>query len=349
MLPWRERAQAFGLRAVIALPLRLEGETAGVFALYAAQTGVFDRQEVRLLEELAADTVLGLEHLAKAQQLSRLANYDVLTGLPNRTLFEDRLGQALARARYTQRPLAVLIVRLEKLRQVWSVFGRHVGDALLRQTGRYLEEALRPGDTVARLSSANFGVLLADLAHAQDVALVTKRMLDCLPEELVIEGEKLFPSLRAWGWRSSRWTARTARRCCAMRSSRSIRPSRSPRPRGGSSSIRTGSARRPRNACASNRRCMRHWSAASSPYTINPSWSSRAGASSGSRRSRAGLTPPMGCRPPERLHSARRVERAHPAARRLGDRDRLPPGDALGAGRIRRVARGRQRLCMAVA
>ncbi|TAM48237.1 MAG: EAL domain-containing protein [Gammaproteobacteria bacterium] len=196
MTPWRERARAFGLRSLIALPLRLEGKTVGAFNLYAPQSGFFDQQEVRLLEELAADTSLGLERIEKAQQLSHLANYDTLTGLPNRTLFEDRLHQALARARHTRRPVAALAVRLENVRQVSGALGRHVGDALLREVGARLAVALRPGDTVARLSGANFGVILADLARSQDVTLVVRRLLDDIPEALVVEKEKVVLALR---------------------------------------------------------------------------------------------------------------------------------------------------------
>ncbi len=196
MTPWRERARAFGLRSMIALPLRLEGKAVGAFNLYAPQPGFFDQQEVRLLEELAADTSLGLQRIEKAQQLSHLANYDALTGLPNRTLFEDRLHQALARARHTRRPVAALAVRLENVRQVSGALGRHVGDALLRETGARLAGALRPGDTVARLSGANFGVILADLARSQDVTLVVRRLLDDIPEALVVEGEKIVLALR---------------------------------------------------------------------------------------------------------------------------------------------------------
>lgn len=196
MAPWRERARAFGLRSVIALPLRLEGKTVGTFNLYAPQPEFFDQQEVRLLEELAADTSLGLERIEQAQQISHLANYDALTGLPKRTLFEDRLHQALARARHTQRAVAALVVRIENMRQISGVLGRHVGDALLREMGARLAYTLRPGDTVARLSGANFGVILADLARSQDVTVVVRRLLDDIPEALTVDGEKVVPTLR---------------------------------------------------------------------------------------------------------------------------------------------------------
>ncbi len=196
MAPWRARARSFGLRSMIALPLRLEGKTVGTFNLYAPQSEFFDQQEVRLLEELAADTSLGLERIEQAQLLSHLANYDALTGLPNRTLFEDRLHQALARARHTQRSVAALVVRLENMRQISGVLGRHVGDALLREMSVRLAKTLRPGDTVARLSGANFGVILADLARTQDVTLVVRRLLDDIPEALTIDGEKVVLALR---------------------------------------------------------------------------------------------------------------------------------------------------------
>jgi GAF domain-containing protein/HAMP domain-containing protein len=150
MAPWRERAREFGLRSLVALPLRNEGRVIGTFNLYADAPQRFSPEEVRLLEELAADTSLGIEHIEKAQQLGYLANHDPLTALPNRTLFEDRLKQTLARSRHSGRHAAVLALYLDNVRQVSGLLGRQVGDDLLRTVAALLNEGVREGDTVAR-------------------------------------------------------------------------------------------------------------------------------------------------------------------------------------------------------
>ena len=197
MVPWRERAREFGLRSLVALPLRIEDRVIGTFNLYASQPGFFNAEEVRLLEELAADTSLGLDQIEKAQQLGYLANYDPLTRLPNRALFEDRLNQVLARARHSGRHVAVLALYLDNARQVSGVLGRQAGDELLRQVSARLAEAVREGDTVARLGGATFGAVLADVARIEDVSPVVRRMLDHLPDALDVRGEKIVLALRA--------------------------------------------------------------------------------------------------------------------------------------------------------
>ena len=197
MAPWRERAREFGLRSSLALPLHIEGRVVGAFNLYAAERGRFSAEEVRLLEELAADTSLGIEYIEKTQQLGYLANYDPLTALPNHALFDDRLKQVLARSRHTGRHAAVLVLYFENVRQVSGVLGRQVGDELLRQVAALLAVGLREGDTVARLSGAAFGALLADVARPEDVSAVVQRMLDRLPETLDIGGQKIVLAQRA--------------------------------------------------------------------------------------------------------------------------------------------------------
>jgi len=196
MAPWRERAREFGLRSLVALPLRIEGRVIGTFNLYADVPQRFSPEEVRLLEELVADTSLGLEHIEKAQQLGYLANYDPLTGLPNRALFEDRLKQVLARSRHSGRNVAVLALYLDNVRQVSGLLGRQVGDELLRQVAALLAGGVREGDTVARLGGATFGAVLADVARPEDVSIVVQRMLDHLPEALDMGGQKILLALR---------------------------------------------------------------------------------------------------------------------------------------------------------
>ena len=197
MAAWRDKARAAGLGASAAFPLRMEGRVIGTLSLYAAEPGFFDDQEIRLLEELAADTSLGLEYIDKEQKLNYLAYHDPLTGLPNASLFADRLGQSIARARHHKRFHAVLVLDIEGFRRSVDALGRHANDIALQQVARYLLENVREGDTVARLEGDEFGIILADIARLEDVEVVADKLIDGFPHAVSVGDDEIFLRVRA--------------------------------------------------------------------------------------------------------------------------------------------------------
>jgi diguanylate cyclase (GGDEF)-like protein/PAS domain S-box-containing protein len=113
------------------------------------------------------------ERKAHIKALGHQALHDALTGLPNRTLFRDRVDQAIASADRTHEPRAVLVMDLDDFKQVNDTLGHGHGDSLLREVGERLAAALRDTDTVARLGGDEFGILLdgaTDLAAAATAA-----------------------------------------------------------------------------------------------------------------------------------------------------------------------------------
>jgi len=185
--PWRESFREIGVRAVAAFPLILHDRTIGVLAFNAAEPDFFDSQEIRLLEEVAADTSLGLEHIEREGQLSYLANWDPLTSLPNRTLFCDRLEQVLLRAeRLGHRPVAVAL-DLGNIAEINDVMGRHAGDQALKELALRLENAVRDGDLLGdlgadagRIGGHAFGLLLDASAGLDDVHAPLERILHAI-------------------------------------------------------------------------------------------------------------------------------------------------------------------------
>lgn len=111
------------------------------------------------------------------KQLEHMAHHDVLTGLPNRTLFLDRLKQALARARWHERTVAVLFVDLDRFKDINDTLGHEVGDALLHAFAERLQVCLRERDTIARFGGDEFVILLDDIAHEQDVELLAQKII----------------------------------------------------------------------------------------------------------------------------------------------------------------------------
>jgi diguanylate cyclase (GGDEF)-like protein len=94
------------------------------------------------------------------QELTYQAFHDTLTGLANRALFQDRFEQTMEAARRNGEPFALLLLDLNRFKEVNDLFGHHCGDLLLREVGRRLQQGLRASDTVARLGGDEFAVLL---------------------------------------------------------------------------------------------------------------------------------------------------------------------------------------------
>lgn len=124
-------------------------------------------------------------------QLTYNAHHDALTGLPNRLLLGQRLEQGCVLARRYQRYLAVLFIDLDDFKPINDTLGHEVGDFILAEVAKRLEDELRPWDTVARFGSDEFVVLLPDLANECDVVQVVERMLQRLSPSYWYNGSEL--------------------------------------------------------------------------------------------------------------------------------------------------------------
>jgi len=159
-----------GNYALALLPLKVEGRVAGAVTLRAREAGIFDSEEMRLLAEMVANISFALELMAKQEQISYLALYDSLTGLPNRTLFQDRLTQAIAAAQAGKRKLALLLIDLERFKAINDTLGQSVGDRVLKLVGERLREGARDINRVARIGSNLFALLYPGIDSAEEVA-----------------------------------------------------------------------------------------------------------------------------------------------------------------------------------
>jgi diguanylate cyclase (GGDEF)-like protein len=116
---------------------------------------------------------------------------DSLTRLPNRRLFHDRVGHALARCQRRPGTMAVLFIDLDKFKDVNDSLGHPSGDHLLTSVAERLRAVLRPGDTAARLGGDEFAVLLEDIAGESDAVRVAQRLLEALTAPFVLRGKEL--------------------------------------------------------------------------------------------------------------------------------------------------------------
>jgi len=130
------------------------------------------------------------ERVQLEEELSHQAFHDGLTGLANRSLFHDRLDQALVRSTRTRAPLAVLLVDLDRFKQVNDGLGHGSGDRLLQQLAQRFGRVTRSDDTLARLGGDEFAVLL-DGATEAEAAAIAHRYLEQLAEPVSISGRDL--------------------------------------------------------------------------------------------------------------------------------------------------------------
>lgn len=127
---------------------------------------------------------------ASEAQAQHLAFHDVLTGLPNRSLVEDRLSQALAMAaRYDQR-VALLLIDLDRFKTINDTYGHHAGDDLIIQVGHRLTSIVRASDTVGRIGGDEFIIVMPDVENMGQVQSLAKRIISALSESYQLFGNE---------------------------------------------------------------------------------------------------------------------------------------------------------------
>ena len=149
----------------VKLPLR--HEDGSIYALCGISTDITERKDIE-------------EHMR------HMAQYDALTHLPNRALFDDRLRRALAAAKREQKGLALMFIDLDKFKPVNDTYGHAVGDLLLQQAAQRIQDCLRESDTAARIGGDEFVILLPSIEAAMDATMVAEKIRLALSQPFAI-------------------------------------------------------------------------------------------------------------------------------------------------------------------
>jgi diguanylate cyclase (GGDEF)-like protein len=192
-------AAAFAaLAAAAGAAIRDRPAVVGAVAMGGAVTLIFVvfRRFAAQIRESLQDASAGQERLetdlAAAEEAKEeyrsLAYHDGLTGLPNRTLFHDRLGLAITHSSRAQGRLALLYLDIDDFKGVNDSFGHGYGDRVLVELGCRISGVLRAEDTVARVGGDEFVVLLAEVAEAGDAARVAVKVLDAVRHPFRVDG-----------------------------------------------------------------------------------------------------------------------------------------------------------------
>ena len=194
----RDEALARGFHSAAVLPLMVGGELIGVISFFAGEPDYFDEEEMRLLTELAGDISFALDHIEKAERLNYLAYYDGLTGLPNRTLFLERVSQHIESVKDASTKTAIIVSDFERFRAVNDSLGRPAGDTLLGEFGRRLVSALTDKDQVARIGPDQFAMALGAIKNPLDAARRLAELANaCTSEPFHVLGHELRVAARA--------------------------------------------------------------------------------------------------------------------------------------------------------
>jgi diguanylate cyclase (GGDEF)-like protein len=185
--------QDIGSAGVVAVPLLAGATFLGVASISWTEGDGLDPLSGDVLARLQGvgdQAATALQRARLLETVRHQATHDALTGLPNRVLFVERLGTALA-GLAEGASLGVLFCDLDRFKVVNDTLGHAAGDELLRQVAARLGGSVRPEDTVGRLSGDEFAVLLPGLAAAGDAAALADRVTACFDEPFRLDGERV--------------------------------------------------------------------------------------------------------------------------------------------------------------
>ena len=158
---------------------------------------------VRIVPEFGDDgRVIGVlaverditELMEYRERIHHLAYYDALTGLPNRTLFADRVNQVLADASWHEQCFGIMMLDLDRFKEVNDTLGHQAGDDLLVAVAQRLNASVRSYDTIARLSGDEFAILLPELRSSDDLATIARKINEEIAKPFLIHKKELFIS-----------------------------------------------------------------------------------------------------------------------------------------------------------
>jgi diguanylate cyclase (GGDEF)-like protein len=183
-----------GVRSGIQVPIFGTAGTFGILSAHARADRHFGPDDASFLQSVANILAVAIERKNAQERLERLAQFDSLTGLPNRHLFHDRLLKTLAQARRAGHPMAVLFIDLDRFKMVNDTQGHSAGDKLLQEAANRLLQCVRSGDTVGRFGGDEFGAIVSDLAKPGDAGVVAQKVLDAIAQPFKLDAHDTYVS-----------------------------------------------------------------------------------------------------------------------------------------------------------
>lgn len=179
------------IRSVVSIPIAEREKTIRVLEFASVNaTKKWQDEELRVLKMIANIFADGLRKVEAENEISYMAYHDHLTGLANRRLFRDRLSQAIALAKRTEKMVGVIFIDLDSFKTINDTLGHEGGDALLKIVSQKLLNTVRQSDTVSRFGADKFLVMINNLSHQSDIIHTIENMMLILNQPLMVEGQE---------------------------------------------------------------------------------------------------------------------------------------------------------------
>lgn len=189
--PRRDDALRLGLKSGFALPVLVGGQVTAVLELFTTEVTLPNTSLLDMLPYVGAQLGRVAEREISRETVRHQAYHDALTGLPNRSLFQDRLLQALSLARRSGQGAAVLYLDLDRFKHVNDTLGHAAGDTLLTELAQRMRGVLRAEDTLARMSGDEFTVLLPGTGQADEALKVARKLLGEVARPILLGSQQL--------------------------------------------------------------------------------------------------------------------------------------------------------------
>ncbi len=163
-----------------------------VFVLYTGEARYFSEDEKKLLSQIGYDIAFAIYSLARKEEIRYLSYYDILTDLPNRRFFMERLENAIEHAKTSNEEFAVILIDIDRFKNINDVFGQFVGDIVLKEFSKRVSGVLRSRDLFARFGNDEFAVLAFDIKSKEDVIHIIRRIRKQLESPFMVNGKEIY-------------------------------------------------------------------------------------------------------------------------------------------------------------
>lgn len=182
-----------GVKSAIVIPIEENGQMLGFMGLDSVRSfktwSNYHINLLKILSNLLADSLIKIK---SEKKIEYMAYYDHLTSLPNRTLFSDRLTQAIHLAKRNKTYIGVIFIDLDSFKIVNDTIGHSAGDTVLREVSRGMEQRLRKTDTVARFGGDEFLALVNNLADNEDIIKIVENLIEVFEHPFNVSGQEFY-------------------------------------------------------------------------------------------------------------------------------------------------------------
>lgn len=174
------------IKSIMVLPIEEQGQFFGFMGFHSQQAKEWSEEQMDLLRILANIVADGFSKIRSEKEIEFLAYYDELTGLPNRTLFNDRLAQTLANLEHEEQSVAVLLMDLDSFKTVNDMLGHMGGDQILKKVATSLVETLGSDTSLARFGGDEFMIQLNNLTGTKELITITQKIMEIFATPFIV-------------------------------------------------------------------------------------------------------------------------------------------------------------------